>query len=96
MPASLPEGLENLTVWNLMTCKSHQESLDGWTIEELIGHYADCRKQISPSFDNLLSEEDFRLYAVSTRYPEKLAQKIEFVTVCPGGYDLKWGIRGIW
>jgi hypothetical protein len=40
LPAVLPEGLENLAAHNLMICKSHQESLDGWTIEEMCGHYA--------------------------------------------------------
>jgi response regulator of citrate/malate metabolism len=38
-PEPLPDGLENLAAHNLMTYKSHQETLDGWTIEELCGHY---------------------------------------------------------
>ncbi|MGE0085796.1 MAG: hypothetical protein AB7S75_15405 [Desulfococcaceae bacterium] len=95
IPDVLPEGLENLVSRNLMTYKSHQESLDGWTVEELIGHYANYRKQVSPSLGSLLPEEDFRLYAVSTRHPEKLAEQTEFREVCPGVYDVKWGIRDI-
>ena len=39
-PTVLPDGLDDLAGHNLMICKSHQESLDGWTIEEMCGHYA--------------------------------------------------------
>src|SRR3989304_5500090 len=35
----VPDGLENLAGYNLLTFKSHQESLNKWSIEELIGHY---------------------------------------------------------
>jgi hypothetical protein len=94
-PAALPDGLENLAAHNLMTYKSHQESLDGWTIEELCGHYVNYRKQISPSFDKLLPSEDFRLYAVSTRYPEKLSDQVKFIPAAPGIFDVQWGIRTI-
>ena len=94
-PAVLPDGLDDLAAHNLMTYKSHQESLDGWTIEELCGHYVNYRKQISPSFDKLLPAEDFRLYAVSTRYPEKLADQVKFIPVAPGIFDVQWGIRTI-
>ncbi len=38
-PAFLPDGLDDLAAHNRMTCKFHQESLDGWTSEELCGHY---------------------------------------------------------
>jgi len=94
-PDRLPDGLETLAAHNLMTYKSHQETLDDWTIEELCGHYVNYRKQISPSFEKLLPPEDFRLYAVSTRYPEKLARQIEFASSAPGVYDVRWGIRDI-
>jgi hypothetical protein len=94
-PAVLPDGLENLAAHNLLTYKSHQESLDGWTIEELCGHYVNYRKQISPSFDKLLPAEDFRLFAVSTRYPGKLADQVEFIPAAPGIFDVPWGVRTI-
>ncbi len=94
-PDILPDELENLAAHNLMTYKSHQEALDGWTIEELCGHYVNYRKQISPSFKKLLPAEDFRLYAVSTRYPEHLSDQINFVAAAPGVYDIRWGIRNI-
>ena len=69
--------------------------MDGWTIEELCGHYVNYRKQISPSFDKLLPAEDFRLYAVSTRYPGKLANQVKFIIAAPGIFDVRWGIRSI-
>ncbi|MEN8219945.1 MAG: hypothetical protein ABFS56_27070 [Pseudomonadota bacterium] len=31
-----------------------REPLDVWAIEELIGHYVNYRKQMSPSLDDLL------------------------------------------
>ena len=92
-PDPLPDGLENLAAHNLMTYKSHQESLDGWTIEELCGHYVNYRKRLGPSSEKLPLEEDFQLYAVSTRYPEKLASQIELVPGALGIYDVRWGIR---
>ena len=95
IPESVPDGLENLAAHNLMTYKSHQERLDGWTIEELCGHYVNYRKQISPSFDNLLPAEDFRLFAVSARHPEKLAKQVDFAAIGPGVYDVRWGVRDV-
>jgi hypothetical protein len=95
IPDMLPDGLENLVSHNLLTYKSHQESLTGRAVEELIGHYINYSKQISSSFDEPPPEADFRLYAVSTRYPEKLADDTEFREICPGVYDVRWGIRDI-
>lgn len=93
-PDELPDGLDNLASHNLLTCKSHPESLDGWTVDELMGHYVNYRKQISPP-KKLLNPEDFRLYAVSTRYPEKLSEQVHFTEISPGVYDVKWGIRDV-
>ena len=84
----LPDGLENLAQYNLLTYKSHQESLDEWALQELIGHYVNYRKQISPKRDNLLSTKQFRLYAVSTRYPQKLLNKTEQTNFKKGYVDL--------
>jgi hypothetical protein len=94
-PDPLPDGLENLAAHNLMTYKSHQETLDGWTIEELCGHYVNYRKQIVPPFKKWPPEDEFQLYAVSTRYPEKLASQVDLVPGDPGIYDVRWGIRNI-
>ena len=34
----LPDGLENIATYNLITYKSAHEALDSWTIDELLGH----------------------------------------------------------
>src|SRR5437016_3597063 len=57
----LPDGLDDLVDHNLLTFKSHQESLSDWALKELTGHYVACRKQVSPPRGELLPEEDFRL-----------------------------------
>src|SRR5947209_19589542 len=61
----LPDGFEDMAAHNLVTFKSYQEALDRWALNELIGHYVNCRKQASPSMKDLLREADFRLFAVS-------------------------------
>jgi hypothetical protein len=66
---ALPDGLDNLSTHNLITFKSHHETLDDWALKELTGHYVNYRKQISPSLEKLLPEQEFRLYAVCSRYP---------------------------
>jgi hypothetical protein len=67
----LPDGLTDLTDYNLITFKSHQEALDDWALKELTGPYVNYRKQVSPR-DKLLPEQSFRLYAVCARYPRDL------------------------
>src|SRR3979409_1217250 len=47
-PERLPDGLEDLTAHNLITFKSHHETLDDWAMKELIGHYVAYRKMVSP------------------------------------------------
>jgi hypothetical protein len=73
----LPDGFEELATYNLVSFKSHQEKLSAWTLEELLGHYVNLRKQVSPSMDepSLLSQEEFRLFAVSVRFPRNLADE---------------------
>ena len=78
-----------LRTYNLLTFKSYQEALDAWALCELIGHYVNCRKQFSPSRDDLLSEDDFRLFAVCARYPQKLAQQLEMTGLGPGVYEVR-------
>jgi hypothetical protein len=46
--AELPDGLDNLRAHNLLTYKSKQEPLNRWALHELIGHYVNYRKLISP------------------------------------------------
>lgn len=92
----LPVGFENLAEHNLLSYKSLQESFDSWAIEELIGYYSNYRKIVSPSLSKLLPVEQFRLYAVSTRYPSKLlSSKLKFDEVQQGVFDLTWGDRTI-
>jgi hypothetical protein len=74
----LPDGFEDLARFNLVTFKSHMEKLSIWTLYELVGHYVNLRKQVSPAMDEdeLLPEEEFRLYAVCARYPQQLAGQL--------------------
>jgi hypothetical protein len=72
----LPDGLEDLVAHNLITFKSHHETLDSWAIKELVGHLVAYRKLVSPSPAALLPEGQFRLYAVCARSPQKLPQQV--------------------
>ncbi len=94
-PESLPDGFESLKKHNLLSYKSMRESFTDWTADELTGHFVNYRKQISPSMKKLLPKEDFRLYALSTKYPAKLANEVPMKPVKAGVYDLRWGIRDI-
>jgi hypothetical protein len=87
----LPDGLEGLAAHNLITFKSYQEALDDWALKELTGHYVNYRKQVSPDRDNLLPEEQFRLYAVCARYPQGLAGQVALAPVQAGVYDCRRG-----
>ena len=59
----LPDGFDNLKKFNLLTYKSHQETLDEWAVHELIRHYVNCRKQTGDSKNKMLPTECYRLYA---------------------------------
>jgi hypothetical protein len=87
----LPDGLEGLVAHNLITFKSHHEALDAWAMKELMGHYVAYRKLVSPSRSELLPEEQFRLYAVCARGPQKLAQQVPWQERQAGVYDCLWG-----
>src|ERR1700746_277211 len=49
----LPDGLDGVATHNLITFKSHRESLDAWALKELIGHYVAYRKLVSRPADLL-------------------------------------------
>ena len=87
----LPDGLEGLVAHNLITFKSYHEVLDAWAVKELVGHYVAYPKLVSPSPSELLSEEQFRLYAVCARSPQKLSQQVPWQQRQPGVYDCLWG-----
>jgi len=93
LPAELPDGLDDLGPYNLLSFKSHQDKLDAWTLDELVGHYVNYRKQRSPSTDRLLPEDDFRVLAVSARYPKELAAKFGLKKMGEGVYTVSWGSR---
>jgi hypothetical protein len=87
----LPDGFEDLATYNLATFKSHQEKLSVWALLELVGHYVNLRKQVSPSMDEdrLLPEEAFRLYAVSVRFPQQLASSnVGLRPIAEGVYEV--------
>ncbi len=89
LPCRLPDGFEELAAHNLVSFKSYQEALDDWALLELIGHYVNYRKRISPSMQELLPETDFRLFAVSVRFPQALARQVALTPVQPGVYDVR-------
>jgi len=88
---TLPDGFKDLAIHNLLTFKSYREALDDWALKELTGHYVNYRKQVSPSLKSLLPEEQFRLYAVCSRYPHNLASAIDLMTARAGVYDCRRG-----
>jgi hypothetical protein len=89
LPCQLPDGFEELAAHNLISFKSYQEALDGWALNELIGYYVNYRKQASTSMKDLLPETDFRLFAVSVRFPQSLARQATLTPVQPGVYDVR-------
>ncbi len=93
--SEVPDGLDNLGRHNVLSYKSHQESFTAWACDELLGHYVNYRKQVSPSMDTLLPINAFRLYGVSTRYPQKLAHITTLHQIMEGVYELAWGSQQI-
>jgi hypothetical protein len=89
IPRPLPDGFEDLAGHNLLTFKSHQEALDAWALWELVGHFVNYRKQASPSLDDLLPEDDFRLFAVCGRHPHNLAQRVALAPLRDGVYEVQ-------
>jgi hypothetical protein len=87
----LPDGLDDLAEHNLITFKSHHEALGSWAMKELIGHYVAYRKLVSPSPSELLPEDQFRLYAVSARFPEGLSGQVPWQERQAGVYHCQWG-----
>ena len=60
-------------------------------MKELTGHYVNYRKQVSPSLQQLLPEEEFRLFAVCARFPQKLAGQAVWEEKRPGIYHCRRG-----
>ncbi|MBI4749333.1 MAG: hypothetical protein HY774_12650 [Acidobacteria bacterium] len=91
----LPDGFDNLAEHNLISYKSFREPFDDWTVEELIAYYVNYRKQVSPALEDLLPKEMFRLFGISTRFPQKLSLETKFTQVLKGVYEVKWGATQI-
>jgi hypothetical protein len=91
----LPDGLDELAEHNLITFKSHHESLDAWAVKELVGHYVAYRKFVSKSPSKLLPEDRFRLYSVCARFPHNLSGQAPWQERQPGVYDCQWGTDAI-
>lgn len=87
----LPDGLDGLAAHNLITFKSLRETLDDWTMKELIGHYVAYRKLVSPSRSELLPEDQFQLFAVCARFPHNLSGQAPWQQRQAGVYDCQWG-----
>jgi hypothetical protein len=90
-PDRLPDGLDDLAAFNLVTFKSHHEALDARAMRELIHHFVAYQKLVSPSPSELLPEEHFRLYAVCARFPHNLAGQVPWQERQAGVYDCQWG-----
>ena len=90
-----PDGFETLSQYNLMTFKSLRQPLDRWAIDELICYYVLYRKLVSPSFDNLLPDNNFKLLGIATRYPRKLSREIRLFSIKKGVYCLNHGDKAI-
>ncbi len=60
-------------------------------MKELTGHYVNYRKQVSPARKPLLPEEEFRLYAVCSRYPHNLAGAVGWQHMQDGVYECRRG-----
>jgi hypothetical protein len=87
----LPDGLDNLADYNLVTFKSFQEALDDWALKELTGHYVNYRKHLAETGQPLLPESAFRLYAVCSRFPHNLAQAVPWEQLQTGVYECRRG-----
>lgn len=95
MHQRLPDGLDDLVAHNLITFKSHHETLDAWAMKELIGHYVAYRKLVSTTPTDLLDEDRFRLYAVCARFPQSLSGQVAWHERQAGVYDCRWGTDSV-
>jgi hypothetical protein len=90
-PANWPDGFGTPAEYNLLTFKALQDPLDAGALKELAAHSVNYRKLVSPDLDHLLPEEQFRLVAVSMRFPRRLAERVVLQPQSPGAYDVVWG-----
>jgi hypothetical protein len=91
----VPDGLDNLSDYNLVTYKSFRESLNIWALDELLAYYVMYRKMLAGKDKKLLGDEKFCLYALSTRRPKKLFNHKIFNVLMQGVYEAEWGGKHI-
>ncbi len=87
----LPDGLDNLAEHNLLSYKSLREPLDDTTSDELVGHFVNYRKQVTPADAPLVPKSVCRLYGVSTRFPAKLHRQVPLKRLQEGVHEVFWG-----
>jgi hypothetical protein len=87
IPRPLPDGFEDLAAHNLITFKSHQEPLNEWALQELVGHYVNYRKQSSPSMQDLSPSSDYKLFGVCARFPQGLTPTVVLTSIRVGVYE---------
>jgi hypothetical protein len=91
----VPDGLEDLNKRNLLTFKSIHEPLDSWVLTELLSYYVIYRKMLSKGMKKLVPENEFQLYGLSARKPEKLFAAYPFNRFKDGIYKGNWADRHI-
>jgi hypothetical protein len=90
---SLPDGFDSLADYNLITFKSIHEPLDDWAVTELVSYYVNYRKFVSDDPNSLEPQERFQLYAIGTRFPQKLAKLVNLKSMqWKGVYELSLGV----
>jgi hypothetical protein len=89
------KGFENLSKYNLITYKSLRQPLDSWALDELTSYYVLFRKMISPDQKKLLPKENFGLYGIATRFPDKLNREEALEYKRPGVYEIRRGTNKI-
>ena len=60
-------------------------------IRRILASRLPYRKLVSHSPSQLLAEDQFRLYAVTARYPHNLSGQVPWQRVHAGVYDCRWG-----
>ena len=91
VPIDLPDGLETMTRYNLLTFKSKEEALNRWAMDELMGHFVNFRKMISPE-KRPLPYDLFSLYGVTMRFPMNLDAGKDLKQIKRGVYEVQWGL----
>ncbi len=92
MTRRLPDGMEDLADYNVISFKSYQEGFTAWSAKELIAYYVNYRKQLS---DPMIPEDRFRLFAVCVRFPRDLARVANLEEIHPGVSECDLSIERI-